>query len=298
MMKRCTKCRVEYPATHEFFSPDKRNNDGLQARCKNCYRQLAAQNYSDDPDKFRERSKQYYYEHSDGILEEKKQWRLDNPIEAKERDKAWRDANPEKSRAKERKWRDANPEKVSEQTRRYRLENPDKISEWNRNFRKRHPERKKERDRIYREENPEKVRARKRKYYAENGDAAREYSRQWQIRNPEKVSISRQKRRARKRGLPNTLTHLEWSWGIDYWHGRCAYCGKHIEKPTLDHYIALNDVKCPGTIATNMLPSCLACNVSKGDRDVATWLSHKFSEQKGMEIQLSILEYFKSIETE
>lgn len=35
-MKTCTKCSEKLPATLEYFSPDKRNKDGLQGRCQNC----------------------------------------------------------------------------------------------------------------------------------------------------------------------------------------------------------------------------------------------------------------------
>lgn len=35
-MKRCTRCGKEYPATREFFYPDKRRQDGVGARCLSC----------------------------------------------------------------------------------------------------------------------------------------------------------------------------------------------------------------------------------------------------------------------
>ena len=34
--KQCTKCKEYLPATGEYFSPDKRNNDGLHSNCKKC----------------------------------------------------------------------------------------------------------------------------------------------------------------------------------------------------------------------------------------------------------------------
>lgn len=34
--KQCTKCKEYLPATGEYFSPDLRNKDGLQAFCKKC----------------------------------------------------------------------------------------------------------------------------------------------------------------------------------------------------------------------------------------------------------------------
>lgn len=37
-MKRCTKCKNEYPATLEYFYKDKNGRNGLHSRCKNCHR--------------------------------------------------------------------------------------------------------------------------------------------------------------------------------------------------------------------------------------------------------------------
>jgi DNA-binding CsgD family transcriptional regulator len=34
--KQCSRCKRWLPATEEFFSPDKRNSDGLQGICKKC----------------------------------------------------------------------------------------------------------------------------------------------------------------------------------------------------------------------------------------------------------------------
>ncbi|NLY47278.1 MAG: hypothetical protein GX053_15025 [Tissierella sp.] len=34
--KKCTKCGKSKPAVEEFFSPDKRNNDGLYSICREC----------------------------------------------------------------------------------------------------------------------------------------------------------------------------------------------------------------------------------------------------------------------
>jgi len=37
-VKTCTKCGIKYPAILEYFSPDKRGKNGLQSRCRKCYR--------------------------------------------------------------------------------------------------------------------------------------------------------------------------------------------------------------------------------------------------------------------
>ena len=37
-MKQCTKCKIEYPATTEFFYADKRCKDGLYSWCSVCHK--------------------------------------------------------------------------------------------------------------------------------------------------------------------------------------------------------------------------------------------------------------------
>ena len=37
-MKKCTRCKKQYPATTEHFSPDKRYKSGLQSWCRACKR--------------------------------------------------------------------------------------------------------------------------------------------------------------------------------------------------------------------------------------------------------------------
>lgn len=60
--KPCSKCKVEKPATLEFFVPEKRHPTGIGARCRECaYAENAARNkrrYDEDPE-FRRQRLQY-----------------------------------------------------------------------------------------------------------------------------------------------------------------------------------------------------------------------------------------------
>ena len=58
-MKTCTKCEQKYPATTEYFSPEKRTKIGLQSRCKVCIREYA-----------RKYAIKYYYKHRNRLLEQ------------------------------------------------------------------------------------------------------------------------------------------------------------------------------------------------------------------------------------
>jgi bacterioferritin-associated ferredoxin len=38
IIKKCTKCDADYPATSNHFYPDKNTKTGLRSECKSCYR--------------------------------------------------------------------------------------------------------------------------------------------------------------------------------------------------------------------------------------------------------------------
>jgi DNA-directed RNA polymerase subunit RPC12/RpoP len=40
MVKRCSRCGTEFPATLEFFLARKRSTDGLTSRCRECHRKI------------------------------------------------------------------------------------------------------------------------------------------------------------------------------------------------------------------------------------------------------------------
>ena len=42
-MKQCTKCKLEYPATAEYFTSNRRASDGLHYYCKACHRAYTRQ---------------------------------------------------------------------------------------------------------------------------------------------------------------------------------------------------------------------------------------------------------------
>lgn len=68
--------------------------------------------------------------------------------------------------------------------------------------------------------------------------------------------------RARRAGLPATLTPDEWLENVKLFNGLCAYCGE-VPFCVLDHLRPM--VLHGGTTKENCIPSCLVCNASKGD---------------------------------
>lgn len=88
----------------------------------------------------------------------------------------YREGHREEARVYMRRHREENPEKVAASMRRWQQKNLEKVVAYNRQWRR---------------ENPKKKAA---------------YDRRWQQANPEKVAARGARRRARKKGVANTLT--------------------------------------------------------------------------------------------
>ena len=177
----------------------------------------------------------------------------------------------------------------AERMREYKRVNAEKISE---------------RKREYRQENAEKIHERNRKYNQANVEKIRERSRKWQQANPEKRRVTGQRREARKRALPDTLTNEQWSYAVDYFHGCCAVCGRqtpdllNTHTLAIDHWIPLNSPDCTGTIATNIIPLCHGiegCNNRKSDKPAEQWLTETYGKRKAKQILTRIEAYFDSL---
>lgn len=216
----------------------------------------------------------------------------------RERSRQFRRENPEKARGYSRKYYEthrgavlescrnyytANTERVIERTNRYRQDNPEKRKEWARRQYFANRDKNKEINRRYRQLNPDKERERKRIYAA---------------KNPDKGVLYARRREARKRGLPDTLTDVQWVRAIQYWQSCCAYCGSRMDNPTMDHYVALTHPRCLRTVVENIIPACLSCNLSKHNKEATVWLTEKFGEDRAREILARIHAYFEAIRAE
>jgi 5-methylcytosine-specific restriction endonuclease McrA len=70
--------------------------------------------------------------------------------------------------------------------------------------------------------------------------------------------------RARMCGLPASLTNQDWESALAYFSNRCAYCTIRPYQ-ALEHFIPIASGY-GGTVASNCIPACMACNGKKGDR--------------------------------
>jgi hypothetical protein len=89
--------------------------------------------------------------------------------------------------------------------------------------------------------------------------------------NPIVHALNEEKRRARKRGLPSTLTKSQWLATLEYFNHACAYCLRTGIPLTQEHMIAIS--RGGGHTEENVVPACMPCNARKRDRLIVTMVN-------------------------
>lgn len=120
-MKTCNKCKIEKPATPDYFNRNKKLKDGLFNICKKCQKEYDRKHYQKNKEKHNERSKKYYQENKEEITEYRKKHRQEN----KEYYSEYYQKNREKMLEHNRNYYKENREYFAEYDRKYRLENPE-----------------------------------------------------------------------------------------------------------------------------------------------------------------------------
>jgi hypothetical protein len=191
----------------------------------------------------------------------------------REKVRAWGAFNQEKRKAKNKRWWQANPGKAREYTSRWRINNPEKYKAM--------------RDGCYSR--------------SKNGPARRAATQRWRDAHRERYLHARREcnrrrnalnRAARRSALiPVTRTQIDARFVI--WQNRCAFCGVDAlhqrnagyKRLTVEHVLALT--KDGLDEASNIMPACHACNVSKSNAPVDTWYRSQpfFTEPRWRKIQ-------------
>jgi len=134
----------------------------------------------------------------------------------------------------------------------------------------------------WRETNREKYLEGMRDWYRRNKQKKLELSKQYYSENEHNRSYRRivyQRRRARLKHLPHTLTQQEWEDCLQYFNYQCAYCGatgamthEHVTPVTLGG----------GYTKDNIIPACHSCNSSKCDTVLEVWYPKQefFTEER------------------
>lgn len=268
-LKRCSKCKNEYPATPEFFTRNKSCSDGLHTICKTCKQQ---------------QNKAYLDTNKDRVNASRRQRYRDD------------ENKRQQSKSRGQKWRAENREKSLESKKQYYWDNREDSLQKSREWRETNQEYARERNRLYNKRNRKKIRARQQQWEDQNRDKINSKRRQQYSVDPISRKAAKLAREARKRELPSDFTVEDYNRMMAYWGG-CAITGE-TENLEIDHWIALNSPDCPGTIPTNMIPLTVSLNASKQDTDPVEWLVWKFGEAEAFKILQKIQDYFDWIETQ
>lgn len=86
MIKKCSKCGEEKPATVEYFH---KKGNGLRAKCKPCRAERGKAYYEEHKEAIAERHKAYYEEHKEYIAERHKAYREAHKEDRAEQQKAY-----------------------------------------------------------------------------------------------------------------------------------------------------------------------------------------------------------------
>lgn len=309
-MKRCTGCGEEKPATREFFDGNKGCRDGLNPRCKSCIKTARRAHYEANKEKINAKNRDYYKANKEKSATTNKLWAENNKERVRASRRAYYEANKDTVKLRAKLHKQATKQARREAQERWERENPEEVA------------RLAEEKRLAREQRREKEKAYKRKHYAANADKARKRAADWLINNRERARKTRRdfaarnreyvnarqrittvRRRARIRGLPDTLTQSQWEDALLYFNGCCAICGKRPDPEkgqnlAADHWIPLASPDCLGTTFQNIVPLCHGndgCNPQKADKHPFEWLSRKYDPQVATVHMLRIRTYFNAV---
>lgn len=138
--KACSVCRIDKPRTD--FSPDRRNKDGLQSRCKGCGNAANKASREANLQEANRKSREYYQRNRERILAANNRSRAKCAEQVKACKKAWyeRVKHDPKFQAKLKARQEANKEAKREYDREYLKKNREKASRQAAEWRKRNPE--------------------------------------------------------------------------------------------------------------------------------------------------------------
>lgn len=249
--KQCTKCKVEKPATSEYFSKDKTKRDGLRPSCKTCKRADDRLYYKTNPNRHRE----WRDANQEHLREYRRQYRKANAEKVREQYSEWYKANAEARAEYMKEYRQANKNKLRDQSRRWAMANSDKISGYRR--------------KQYRN-NKEKILASQADAYRANPEKKREYAREYRKANPEKTRFWKARRRSRLLNASGSHTASDIRKQYRRQKGKCYYCHCKVGKSYhVDHVIPIS--RGGSNSPENLVIACQSCNQSKKDKLPHEW---------------------------
>lgn len=132
-------------------------------------------------------------------------------------------------------------------------------------------ERHRKRTADYNKQHREAVKQRAKKYYEEHGNKIRSRVREWARVHPEEVKLAKKAYKANRRlSGPLKIKPSIVKRVFMRFNGKCLYCGKGIGLDYhLDHYLPIS--KGGTNDERNLVISCPACNLKKGNKAPREW---------------------------
>ena len=109
------------------------------------------------------------------------------------------------------------------------------------------------------------------RWHKEHPRSGIEAGKRWRKNNPDAARAIKRNRRMRIMGVSGSGWSAKEENKLieDYGH-RCAYCGKKIEKLTMDHVVPIS--RGGNHSIDNIVPACGSCNSSKHDKPLLIWM--------------------------
>lgn len=121
LVKRCSTCLVEFPATHEYFYRYTRSSDGLNAACKKCMSARNKKWKEKHPNYSREYSREYRAKHPDRCKAYEKKYKESHAEEYRERHRQYYHVNKQQRKQRAREYYIANRERILSNNRQWAL---------------------------------------------------------------------------------------------------------------------------------------------------------------------------------
>ena len=190
-------------------------------------------------------------------VEYKRKWYIENRAWIVERRKKYREVHKEDKSEYDKKYQEKNKDRIVMRRKEYYKDNKVEIH-------KKH----KEYWIKYYKENKEKILRNGKKYRNDNPEYMKMVIKKWAQKNSDRVNVKTNRRRAKIRLLPNSLTVEQWNEVKIYFHNECCYCGK--EQPLeQEHLIPIS--RGGEYTLNNIIASCRSCNASKSDKLIYDW---------------------------
>ena len=135
-MKSCSKCKIEYPPTLEYFHRQLGRKLDLTSQCKKCRNESTKKYKKENKDKVRKNKRKYHKENKDKIRKKEKEYYKENKERISKYQKEYYEENKEEIKVKNKQWREKNREYLKECHKEYKEKNPNFYKEYDKKYQK------------------------------------------------------------------------------------------------------------------------------------------------------------------